>query len=384
MQEVDGMMSAGTKFVHLYVKDETGSGIDGVFHDYGLYTFVEQINKTYLKNHGLDRNGQLYKINFFEFYPYEDVIMLKSDADYDVKKLEQYLEIKGDDDHTKLIQMLQELNDYTIPIEAVFSKWFDEENYFSWLAFHILMGNKDTQSRNFFLYSPSNVNKFYFISWDNDGSLMRNYTEMVGVQQGYEFEESVSNYWGSVLHRRVLQSEVYREKLNDKIEEIREIITKEKLENMADQYAKIVRPYLYSLPDITKARVSASDYDYAVNNIYKNMEANYEGYLRSLEKSMPFFLGVPYVENNRLCFNWDSSFDFDQETIIYTFELSRSYTFSNVLYSQDNMLTTGTDIAMLPPGQYFYRVTATNESGYTQAPMLVKNIGFEFIIIQIR
>ena len=75
MKDLPGMMSARTQFVHLYVKDMTKGG-SGEYEDYGLYTQVEQINKTYLKMHGLDKNGQLYKVNFFEFQRYEDIIRL--------------------------------------------------------------------------------------------------------------------------------------------------------------------------------------------------------------------------------------------------------------------------------------------------------------------
>ena len=52
-------------------------GTSDSFADYGLYTQVEQLNKTGMKAHGLDSNGQLYKINSFEFYRYEDVIKKK-------------------------------------------------------------------------------------------------------------------------------------------------------------------------------------------------------------------------------------------------------------------------------------------------------------------
>ena len=38
------------------------------------------------------------------------------------------LEIKGDSDHTKLIDMLTDLNDYSIGIEDVLKEHFDEEN----------------------------------------------------------------------------------------------------------------------------------------------------------------------------------------------------------------------------------------------------------------
>ena len=58
------MMGLRTQFVHLYVKDNTDGSSD-TFQDYGLYTQVEQLNKTALKTHGLDSKGQLYKVNFF-------------------------------------------------------------------------------------------------------------------------------------------------------------------------------------------------------------------------------------------------------------------------------------------------------------------------------
>ena len=63
---IDQMMGLQTQFVHLYVKDLTDSD-NGVFEDYGLYTQVEQLNKTALKTHGADPNGQLYKINSLNF-----------------------------------------------------------------------------------------------------------------------------------------------------------------------------------------------------------------------------------------------------------------------------------------------------------------------------
>ena len=144
------MVGLRTQFVHLYVKDNTEES-GGKFEDYGIYTQVEQLNKTALKSHGLDSNGQLYKINSFEFYRYEDIIKKEDDAGYDKTAFEKMLEIKGDSDHTKLIDMLTDLNDYSIGIEDVLKEHFDEENIVYWMAFQILMGNVDTQNRNVYL-----------------------------------------------------------------------------------------------------------------------------------------------------------------------------------------------------------------------------------------
>ena len=84
LKNVDQLMSLRTQFVHLYVNDLTDGSDDG-FEDYGLYTQVEQLNKTALRAHGLDRYGQLYKVNFFEFFRYEDAIKLETDPGYDAR-----------------------------------------------------------------------------------------------------------------------------------------------------------------------------------------------------------------------------------------------------------------------------------------------------------
>lgn len=366
MSQIDGMMSARTKFVHLYVKDETASGeSNAVYQDYGLYTYVEQVNKSYLRNHNQDKNGQLYKVEFFEFYPYEDVIMLKSDADYNLEAFEEYLEVKGSDDHSKLIQMLQELNDYGIPIEETFAKWFDEENYFTWLAFHILVGNIDTQSRNMFLYSPNNINKFYILSWDNDAAMKTIQAEAKGEQEDPGFAQGISNYWGNILHRRVLQSDTYRQKLDDKINDLREFLTEEKVQGDVAKFSEIVKPYIYSLPDIEYSPLTEEEFDYVVANYYTELEENYQTYLETLEMPMPFYIGDPQLIDDKTVFEWDSSFDFDRETITYHFELSRDYSFTDCIYEED-LLMTNVEVDKLSPGQYFYRVTAKNTSGYEQ------------------
>ena len=38
-----------------------------------------------------------------------------ANSGYDIKKFEEVLEVKGDDDHTKLIHLLETVNDYAIP-----------------------------------------------------------------------------------------------------------------------------------------------------------------------------------------------------------------------------------------------------------------------------
>lgn len=366
MKNLDDMISLRTQFVHLYVKDTT-DGESGGFKDYGLYTQVEQLNKRALQSHGLDKNGQLYKINFFEFYRYEDVIMLKNDADYDQKAFERLLEIKGDDDHSKLIAMLNDVNDYSIPIEETMDKWFEEDNLLSWLAFQILIGNTDTQSRNSFLYSPLNENTFYFIAWDCDGAFIDTKRQYQHMDEDTGWEKGISNYWGNVLFQRVLKSDTLRAALDEKIEEYRGLMTEELLSQKARQYAEVVEKYAYSYPDSEYMPVTRAQYGELVEDISSEVERNYVLYQQTLDEPMPFFIGTPEKTDEGIVIGWDASYDFNEESINYTVELSDDYSFSNPIVREEGVFAPEYKYSgELKPGQYFVRVKAVNQSGREQ------------------
>ncbi|MDD2269286.1 MAG: CotH kinase family protein [Eubacteriales bacterium] len=368
LRDIPGAISARTQFVHLYVKDDTSSNTTGgQFVDYGLFTNVEQFNGRYLRNHAFDNNGSFYKAEMFEFYRYEDTLKLSSDPTYDQKAFEDIIEIKGNADHTKFLKMLDDVNNTLLPINTVFTKYFDEENYFTWLAFQILIGNADTTSRNFFIYSPLNSEKWYFISWDNDGAW--DVDRMTEPIEAFGHEYGISNYWGVVLHQRVLKQPEYRKKLDDKINELREILTEEMLKERIDAYSKVVKPFIYSMPDIAYAREAEDTLNETLNKMPKLIEVNYKMYTESLKRPMPFFLGTPeIIEKGKVSFRWDTSYDFNEEKIYYKLQISDSYLFDKIIFESDNLLLPEIDVPItLAKGQYFYRVVATNQSGYSQA-----------------
>lgn len=234
---IDQMMGLRTQFVHLYVKDET-SGSNS-FDDYGLYTQVEQLNKSALQAHGLDKNGQLYKVNYFEFQRDADVIRLADDPKYNLSKFEEKLEVKGNSDHTKLIAMLNQLNDYSVPMSSILGKYFDTENLAYWMAFQLLTGNTDTQSRNMYLYSPTNSDTFYVLDWDNDGMLMRKENQLRNTSEGSSWEQGVSNYWGNVLFRRCLQTKSFRDELDTAVKREYNYMNANRINGMVSHYESI-------------------------------------------------------------------------------------------------------------------------------------------------
>ena len=355
-----------TQFVHLYVKDENGSEPDK-FVDYGLYTQVEQLNGSGLKAHGLDSNAQLYKVNFFEFLLYEDTIKLEDDPDFDRVAFEKLLEIKGDRDHHKLIEMLQAVNDLDRPIDQTLDTYFDRENLTYWLAFQILIGNTDTQSRNVYLYSPQNSQRWYFILWDHDSAFFKKEYEIEKFAGKTSWESGISNYWGNRLFQRALKSATFRQELDDAIQDLKGKLNPDYLSQEVAKYQETVKPYVTKEPDSTHLGLTPSQYDEVAAAIPKEIESNYQDYLDSLKKPMPFFIGIPEKdENGKLKVRWDAAYDLNGQKITYKVEVAKDFEFKEIIHTEEGITLSETVLDMPEKGHYFARVTATNEAGETR------------------
>ena len=92
---------------------------------------------------------------------------------------------------------------------------------------------------------------------------------------------------------------------------------------MIESYKSVVKSYAYSMPDQMNEPLTEAQYDQVSAAIPGEVETNYQLYLESLEKPMPFFIGVPVIEDNKLKLAWDVSYDFDAEDITYTVEVAK-------------------------------------------------------------
>ena len=359
------MVGLRTQFVHLWVKDETEKS-GGSFVDYGIYTQVEQLNKTALEAHGLDRNGHLYKVNSFDFQRYPDIIKMADDPTYKQADFEGMLEIKGDSDHSKLIEMLDALNDETKKIDDVLDEYFDTENLVYWMAFQLLTGNCDTQNRNCYLYSPLNSKVWYFLDWDNDGMLRKYELKVTGFSDYASWERGVSNYWGNKLFNRALKSKKFVRALKRAVADLKSYLTEKRLSKMISHYRSVTEKYLFSAPDADHMPVTHAEYEKIAAAIPAEIGENYKSFKESFEKPMPFFIGVPEVSDDKLKLVWDASYDFDAEDITYTVKLARDYALSDVIFEKNGVVLPEITCDKPGEGQYFLYVQAKNASGATQ------------------
>jgi uncharacterized membrane protein len=363
LETIPDITSLRTQFVHLYVKDLSDKSGNETYQDYGLYTQIEQPNGKFLKSHWLDPNGHLYKVNLFEFFRYPDQVKLQSDPTYDKQAFETVLEIKGREDHEKLIKMLDDMNNMSIPIEEVIEKHFDLDNFLTWTAVNILMDNMDTNANNFFLYSPLNSDKWYLLPWDYDGGW--NLERKEGNIRDYQ--TGLSNYWGNLLHNRYFRSVEHVELLKDKIEEIHKLVNKETVTKLLDAYEPEVSPLLWRFPDVnylpaTKAEVSVDRID-----IINTPDMAIELFLEDLEKPKPFYQDDVENLGGKYLLGWGLSYDLQGDDLSYHITIALDPAFKQVVKEITGHLSTSLEVEGLTPNTYYWKVIAEDSEGNTQS-----------------
>lgn len=379
MEGIPHMTSLRTQFVHLYVKDLT-VGNNTAYEDYGLYTQIEQPNKMFLKNHLLDPNGYLYKAKFFEFGRYPDQVKSHLDAEYDKASFETILEIKGREEHEKLIEMIEDVNNTELMIEDVIDKHFDLDNLLTWTAVNILMDNMDTDAHNFYLYSPLNSEKWFILPWDYDGGweLQRNHNFIRPYQSG------ISNFWGNRLLNRYFRKEENIEKLIEKVEEVSTLINAETVEAQLAEYKDVVKPFLFREPDVKYLPGENTAFEDQLQQFINTPVRAKERFYEDLEKPKPFYMWDVLVSDSDLTLIWDISFDLQMDDLFYSVTVATDPTMENVIAHEEGIRENEFKLKRPANGTYYWSVKVKDSKGNEQVSfdMYTDNDGNEFYNIQ--
>ena len=372
MSEIEEMMSTRTRFVHLYVRDETEEA-DSLFVDYGLYTMIESIDKRYLKNRGLDKSGELYKVVNFDFGRHEDVIMQPTNPGYDKDKFEELLEVKGSNDYSQFLKMLDVVNDPSIPIEDIVKEYFSKDNLYTWMAFNILMDNKDTDTENFYLYCSTGTKKFYILPWDYDGVLRSDYELLRDADYSPGWEKGIFLYTESKLFSRMMKSQHCLNELSEYVTKLHEsVLSEENIMKKVEEYSKLVKKHLYSLPDMGFARVSKDNYDKLIEKLREQIDTNFYAYYDSIETPWPFHILEPEKQGGNVVVRWEESYFIGGECT-YSVTVSDSWDFKENIIDEHNVTGTELKVGKLETGQYFVRVTADTPAGHSQEAYEIYN-----------
>jgi hypothetical protein len=364
---IENFATLRTQFVHLY--------IDNI--DYGLYTHVENVGEEYLINRGFNKKDNIYKAQEFSFAYTDAFIQDIYGNPVDLSNLDATIEPQEGNAHIKLIQMIQAINNNDNNFNDVFNKYFDRNNYLTWLALNILTDNKDTMSQNFYLYNREATDKFYFLPWDYDGA-WGFWLQKVNLSINLpKWKKGIGAWYSSPLHYKFLQSKKNRDDLVEMVHYIRDkYLNYERVNQHIDSLKYLVKPYISTSPDIDRLGVISetpygkiAEWEEEVSDLYNRSILSEEGFYKSLEEPLPFWINALYSYEDGLVVQWTKSDDFQNDKVLYNLSVSTSPKFedSSIIIQKYNLSgLMYIDDIHLEAGKYYVKVVSMDEKGNYQ------------------
>lgn len=367
---VDDIASYRTYFMRLWIRDASLPKEEQKFQYHGLYTETEQPNKTYLETRSLSSNAVMYKASDFSFAQ-NDALLNVDDPGYSKEAFESVLKIREGSDHGKLLEMLAAVNDRAANFDDVFHTYFDEDNYLTWLAFQMLVGNEDIINHNYILYSPQNSMKWYFIPWDFDGALR--YGEYgTSVFSHEDSLKGIQKLNASVLHSRYFRLEGSIEKIKEKMKFLLETsVSRERVETLVDSYQGVLEKTMMKTPDLELLDMPPDELTPYLDGIYDAMLKNYEDVCAAMLYPAPMFTAIPKRQaDGSVTFSWEASYSYQGLPVTYHVKVFSDYHMKRLVFEQDDV--SGTECVMkegLEDGTYYLLVTAKDSEGREQLSM---------------
>ncbi|MDQ8035843.1 MAG: CotH kinase family protein [Pedobacter sp.] len=373
--DIPYLSSLRTQFVHISFDDDANAATPDV--DYGLYTHVEKMGKEYLSNRGFNTSSNIYKAADFIFVPDSRLAVDGSGAPVSKANFEKVLEIENGTDHRTLLSMIDAVNDESTDFNTTFSHYFNRNNYLTWLAVNILMGNHDTENQNFALYQPAGGERFYFLPWDYDGSL--GYEDQPDVKLAGSLYDSwqlgLANWWGIPLHRRFIEQPGNLDAIINAVRLLRrDYLSSAQIKTKTDSYKALVQPLVLASPDIDHLPTLASDnagrqteWNTEYTRLSGVVETNYQRFMSELQKPMPFFQAAT-ISGADLVLSWDKATDLQNDAVSYSLQIASQPDFAtgSIKLSRTTSDLSATS-SVLPAGTYYMKVIATDSKGHSRA-----------------
>ncbi len=334
---IPNFASLKTEFVHL--------GINGV--DKGLFTKVESYDKQYLLNRDWNKDDNLYKAQEFTFEMKPALALTSKGKPVDVDAFNAVIEPERGKEQSKLIEMLNAVNNEKVSSDTVISKYFNRENYLTWLAINILTGNFDTTTQNFFLLNPLHSDTFYFLPWDYDGAWGWYKQDSTRIFPYSRLEKSISRWWDSPLHKKFLSVKKNRDDLDKKIYFLRaNYFSDAQIQKKVDEYKPIVEPYIFAQPDKenlmytdTNNSINIQNWSAECDRLKTRLQENIDEYEAQKGSPMPFWQTENY-DNGLLRLSWSASIDLEGDAIVYDLKVSKSPDFNTTIINKIGLIPT--------------------------------------------
>lgn len=370
LAKVDNLASYQTYFMRVWVRDASKPESEQSFEYQGLFTEIEQPNKTYLEKRGLSSRGSLYKAEDFAFLNYDEIRNVDDPA-YDQEAFESRLSIcTGGEDHMAIIKATEAVNDMNRDFQEVLDQYFNEENILTWIAFSLLMKNNDILNHNYLLYNNGYSDTVYFIPWDLDAALR--FRDEVETASPPISQQSIQKLNQSILIRRYLRLNGSLDKIRNKMQELLDGPLSEKsISSLVNSYLPVLNKTLSQTPDIGLLHYEPVAYSEILNKLPEYIKREKQIFDQASEYPSPVFVSAPVLDSKgHLQIAWEPSYSFQERSLKYSVEIYSDYQMKNKLYEKNDLSSTEfTTDQTFKPGTYFLLLKITDSAGNEQLSM---------------
>lgn len=338
LKDVPDILGLKVQYWHLFINDV----------DYGLFNQPESIRKEFLVRRGWNPEDKLYNANEFFFEKTHELTLDEKGEPLYPDLFNQILEIKNGHNHTKLLEMIDAINS-SEDIDDVIKHYFNRENFITWLAFDLVVNDKDTIQHNYYLYNPEYSDVFYFLPWDYDGAWST-------TQYLSRADYGISVWWRSMLQKRFFQKRKNREDVYNRAYELRQkYVTPQRIESIVDKYKDIVLPFQLVLPDSEHNSLEAWQESTAM--LSDDIDQHIKLFESVMGSPMPFHQYIDYNStSHQLNISWEESIDFENDPIVYDVTLYDN-NLSTKIFEEDNLTTLSYQKnIVLTSGTYYLQV----------------------------
>ncbi|HLQ73434.1 MAG TPA: CotH kinase family protein [Bacillota bacterium] len=288
-----GITAPQTSYYELYIND--------IYE--GLYVQVDRVDKDLLKTYDLNPDGTLIRDRFRQAEDLERPSIFGFDlssVDNKVEFLEENMQYRGEPDWEAFSELVEWV--YETPEgESFYDEFptvFDADNFTTWLAIHIIIGDRDAFGDDYWMYldHENEQAKWQLIPWDKDLTFGSHYRDEYGVVNdffAYEYEHLPEESWSNTLITKFIRTpelredlekkmieltnstvstETVREKINDILPAIKENLSQKQRkafsvheqnsysdEQFIDEYADVLLDYMTLRTEYLRANIEPSD-----------------------------------------------------------------------------------------------------------------------------
>jgi len=237
--EMVGMPAPRATYAKLYINNTY----------WGLYTVVEQINKSFLKDWFDDKKGNLFKGDPHGDLAWKGNTPSSYYGDYELKTNEDI------NDWTDLVYLLDKINNTPDnQIVDSLNKIFDTDIYFKYWALCNIFANLDSYTgsgHNYYIYHDSTSGQFKWIMWDCNETF-GNFNQGMSLAKikGLKIDYIPNPQQSRPLNYKILQNTTLKTQYHDKVCQITNDYFKNSiLDPVIDSLANKIRTDYYADPN---------------------------------------------------------------------------------------------------------------------------------------